>query len=127
VTVPISELVDISASMHARFNALFETLGRWVASTGDPAVQQRFAQAAHRHAWHADLWAERRPTIPLDAGPSAQLDEVPDDPAASVRLAWYVGQVERLRAELGELSGRIDPVLDPSTARVISLITHDLN
>jgi hypothetical protein len=126
MTVPISEVVDISTSMQARFADLFETLGGWVTSTDDPALQRRFAQAAHRHAWHAQLWSDRRPTIPLEPATPTRVDAATEDATPALRLAWYLDQIDRLRADLIALSGRIDSQLDPSTTRVISLILADL-
>ena len=128
MTVTIAELVAISTSMQNRFAQLFETLGRWVATTDDPETQQRFARNAHRHAWHAELWAARRPTVPIEAvRPSladVEIDAQLGDGAA--RSAWYDEQIELLRSELTDLHRRVDPQLDPGTARVISLISADL-
>ena len=126
MTVTIAELVDVTTSMKNRCAGLFETLGGWVVSTEDPATQQRFARAAHRHAWHAELWAARRPTVPLVAAEfgDGTVDAIAD--ASDSRLPWYLGHISDLRSDLAALAARVDPVLDPSTARVIALIDADL-
>lgn len=118
----IVELHAVCTDLQRRNQSLFETLGRWVATTDPPAVQQLAAEAGHRHAWHAQLWAERTPTIPVTdpyVPPPAALDDA--DRLASYRLA-----LGDLLTTVEALTGRIDRQLDPSTARVIDLVTADL-
>lgn len=118
----IVELHAVCTDLQRRNQHLFETLGRWVATTEPPAVQQLAAEAGHRHAWHAQLWAERMPTIPADdpnVSPPAALDDAD-------RLASYRTALGDLLAAVEALTGRIEPQLDPSTARVIDLVTADL-
>lgn len=122
-TIPITELVDVCERMAATNRLLFETLGGWVADEPDPATQQTFATMAHRHAWHADLWSERRPKIPVDATSAAA---APRPEPATDRVGWYERAVEGLRSELADLAGRVDPTLDPATHRVIALVANDL-
>ncbi len=43
--------------------ALFEVLGSWVADIAIPAVQIHLDAQASRHAWHAELWADRLPVL----------------------------------------------------------------
>jgi hypothetical protein len=121
-TVEITELIDVCERMTAINHALFEQLGEWVADETDPVRQQWFAVACHRHAWHAELWAERRPKVPLDV--TAAADTTVDGP--DERTAWYTGHLTRLQQDLVELEVRLDPVLDPSTTRVIQLVAADL-
>jgi hypothetical protein len=121
-TVPIAELVDTCEHMAAANQALFERLGEWVTDEPDPAAQQWFGVACHRHAWHAELWSERRPKIPVD--PTADADVTTDDPGD--RAAWYSEHIARLQERLAELEVRVDPVLDPATTRVIRLVAADL-
>ena len=119
----IVELVDVCERQAARDEELFRTLGAWVADEPDPSRQRWFATAAHRHAWHAELWRERRPRIPVEAGAgesSASAGE-PDD-----RGAWYRSQLASILDELTALRDRIDATLDPSTCRVIDLVTNDV-
>jgi len=42
---------------------LFEVLGSWVTSESDPEARVLFDVESRHHAWHADLWAERIPTV----------------------------------------------------------------
>ena len=53
-------------------------------------------------------WNQRRPT---------RVDAATEDSTPALRLAWYLDQIDRLRADLIALSGRIDPQLDPSTTQ----------
>ena len=44
-------------------NALYGLLGRWVVDTPVAAVQIRLDAQSLRHAWHAELWADRLPVL----------------------------------------------------------------
>lgn len=128
VSVPILELVDACARERARSMSLFEHLGAWVASTSQPALQRLFATASHRHAWHADLWAGRSPTIPIVAV-AADVAAISDASDDTDRWAAYVTALGMLIVDLEQLRHRVDPDLDPGTARVIDLVladAHDL-
>jgi hypothetical protein len=119
----IHGVVELCTRMHATSRGLFEIVGRWVASTDDPELQRTFAIASHRHAWHAELWADRLPSIPSDTEPPRfPIDLAGDDHAAAYRAALV-----ELIAQLGEVDDRIDAELDPSTARTIALVTSDLH
>jgi hypothetical protein len=122
-TIPIAELVDVCERMAATNRLLFETLGAWVADEPDPATQREFATMAHRHAWHADLWSERRPKIPVEATAASSLDRAA---VGADRVEWYERAVEGLRTQLAALAARVDPTLDPATLRVITLVANDL-
>lgn len=43
--------------------ALFELLGSWVTQMPLPAVQVMVDAQSGRHAWHAELWADRLPVL----------------------------------------------------------------
>jgi hypothetical protein len=122
----IVELVEVSARERARALALFEHLGTWVATTAHPPLQRLFATAAHRHAWHAQLWADRSPLIPVPplVVDIAAIVEAGDD---ADRWTAYATALGTLIVELGALRDRIDPELDPGTARVIELVGADAN
>ena len=122
----IVELVEVCARERARALALFQHLGSWVATTADPTLQRLFATAAHRHAWHAQLWADRSPAIPVPhvVADVAAIVEAGDD---TDRWTAYVTSLGTLIVELGALRDRIDPDLDPGTARVIELVGADAN
>lgn len=118
----IVELHTVCHHLRRRNEQLFETLGTWVVTTDDPALQQLVAEACHRHAWHAELWAARTPTISIDEPVIATrrtLDGA--DRSGSYRTA-----LAEMRAELDAVATRIDRRLDPSTSRVVDLVTADL-
>ena len=123
--VGIVELGEVCARMRAMSLDLFVELGAWV-TTADVEHQRWFAAACHRHAWHADLWAARSPTIPpvdLDgAVATARRHRLPERPDASA----YRSLLTEMLAALDELSHRIDPALDPGTRRVSDLVVRDL-
>jgi hypothetical protein len=122
----IVELGEACALMRARSLDLFEQLGALVTTTSDPALQRTFAAASHRHAWHAELWAARCPTIPgvdLDALTARHRGiRLADGPPA----AAYRAILGELIVELEALDWRVDPELDPGTDRVVALVGADL-
>ena len=117
----IVDLVEVCADQASRNRSLFRQVGEWVADETDPALQRWFAIGSHRHAWHAELWAERLPKIPVD-----RPDDAPADPPSNDRAAAYGQQLQQMVANLDELSPRVDPTLDASTARVIALVRADV-
>jgi hypothetical protein len=125
----IRELTDVCATMRARNLELFERLGGWVTTTESGELQRLFAEACHRHAWHAELWSARLPAIPTLAtepnAPDAELTGAADD-SDDDRRALYRAALEALDRDLRSLHGRVDPVLDPSTARTIDLVGRDV-
>ncbi|MEO6652082.1 MAG: hypothetical protein ABIP17_05430 [Ilumatobacteraceae bacterium] len=126
----IVELVDICGAMERRNLALFEGLGAVVTGGRAGSSGRLLAEACHVHAWHADLWAARRPAIPVErshaepnaaparAGPSVDGDHGP--------VGAYRAEIDVIREMLHELAERLDWDLDPSTARVIELVVGDL-
>jgi hypothetical protein len=120
-TIGIVELVDVCGRLASRNRALFRRVGGWVADENDPGLQRWFAIGSHRHAWHAELWEERLPKIPVD-----RVDDDPVDPASDERAGAYRQQLEQMLSDLDALGLRLVPVLDPSTARVISLVRADV-
>ena len=122
----IVELGDVCAAMRAHSLALFAQIGAWVATTSPGEQQRLFAEACHRHAWHADLWEARAPTIPTahaTTPPSAAPATVDDD---DTRRERYRAELSSLEDQLRSLRSRIDPALDPSTARTIDLVGRDV-
>lgn len=120
--VDVATHCDLQAAIHRR---LFELLGTWAADDAEPARQRWYATAAHRHAWHAELWAQRRPVIPDSptADAAAAIDP-PDD--ADGRFAWYRATLDRLVADTERAAEHFDPVLDPGSVRVARLVSNDL-
>jgi len=118
----IVELHTVCHDLRRRNERLFETLGRWVVSTDDPALQQLIAEACHRHAWHAELWAARTPTVPIDEPEIASRPALDDaDRAGSYRTV-----LAEMQSDLDAVAARVDRRLDPSTSRVVDLVSADL-
>jgi hypothetical protein len=116
----IVELVDVCERWRSINMTLFEQLGGWVRATPPGRLQRLFAEACHRHASHARLWERRRPTIAVD---------IADRQPATIVLdgaSGYVAMLTRLLDQVTEQAERIDTELDPSTARVIDIVTRDL-
>lgn len=128
----IVELVDVCHSMQRRNAEMFARLGTIVTRGEAGANGRLLAEACHRHAWHAELWAARRPTIPVaptvaTTGIDPGVDEVGDDDGGDGDLIGaYRAEVTALRTMVSELASRVDRDLDPGTARVIDLVEADL-
>jgi hypothetical protein len=125
----IVELHGISNDMRARNVELFEQLGAWVATTAPGDLQRLFAEACHRHAWHAGLWSQRMPAIPVEppmVASSAHVDDLATEPDGTVRGTHYRMALTDLEAGLEGIRGRIDPTLDPATARTVELVSRDV-
>lgn len=125
--VGIVELGELCAGMRAGSLDLFELVGSWVPTTDSGALQRLFAEACHQHAWHADLWAQRHPTIP---GPDVEAATAshrarPAIVEASERVAWYRQALDDVIGELQALRSRLDPDLDPATVRTTDLVASD--
>jgi hypothetical protein len=120
----IVELVDVCQTMQGRNERLFRSLGAIVTGGTAGSDGRLFAEACHRHAWHAELWAARCPTILIDGsgGSSRAADAVAGDDAGEV----YRHELDALRAYVEGLRERIDRELDPSSARVVDLVRADL-
>jgi hypothetical protein len=123
--IGIVELGEVCATMRARSLDLFTLLGGWVATTRPGELQRLFAEACHRHAWHAELWEARTPAIPTThsaATPSAERATDGDE----MRRDRYRADLSALEEQLRAVRARIDPALDPSTARTIDLVGRDV-
>lgn len=122
-------IVELSARCHdlrARNIELFETLGAWVADTPPGELQRLYAEACHRHAWHAELWAGRAPAIPgADADPSGRRPGL-DAAGPGDRRAAYLAALGAMCDDVVALAGRCDPALDPSTVRTAAVVRADL-
>lgn len=120
----IDELIGVCEERAAADLGWFVVLGERVRNEPDPRLQQLFATAAHRHAWHAELWAGRRPAIPHDASPTPPRPAPPE--VGGDVVAAYREHLVAQRAFLAELRTETDPDLDPSTHRVLDLVDADL-
>jgi hypothetical protein len=125
----IVELHGISTELRDRNAQLFEELGGWVTVTSPGELQRLFADACHRHAWHAELWSRRTPAIP---GPpvspvAAHGDETPaverDDRA---KATAYRSALTDLEAGMEGIRRRVDAALDPATTRTVQLVMTDV-
>ena len=122
--IAITDLIEVCDEQYARHLGWFELLGQRVRAEPDPKLQRLFATAAQRHAWHAELWASRRPAIPHDT-----IHTLPPAAAPSISGNLATAYLEHLvdeRAELARLRASVDRDLDPATVRVIDLVAADL-
>jgi hypothetical protein len=85
-----------------------------------------FAEACHRHAWHAELWEARTPTIRVPTSAPAEFERLVATDGGDSRRDRYRAALSGIEAELRALRTRLDPALDPSTARTIDLVGRDV-
>jgi hypothetical protein len=129
-TLPLVELGAVCAELRAANLDLFERLGAWVTTTEDGVLQRLFATACHRHAWQAEVWLDRAPTIPVvdvDAATATWRRPLPDPSDAGGRAAAYADALAKLGERLANVAGGVDGELDPSTARVLALSRADVD
>ena len=124
--VGIVELGDVCVTMRLRSLDLFSVLGAWVTTTEPGELQRLFAEACHRHAWHATLWEERTPTIRVPATAAPEFERLDPADAGESRRERYRARLSAIEDDLRALRARIDPTLDPSTARTIDLVGRDV-
>jgi hypothetical protein len=123
--------------------ALYATLGSWVVDMPLPAVQLQVDAQSMRHAWHAELWAERLPVLAgVDAErlsvasrPTQALlaalggDDLPGGegpPGALPRLAaLYRVVLPRLVTTYDRHLGVTSPITDGPVARALRLVLND--
>jgi hypothetical protein len=122
--------IDGLVATHLR---LAEVLGESSRVTTEVALAPVLAGDAAQHAWHAELWRARRPSI-LElqvAGPDSEVVAVLHALGAGEslrdRLAAAYGPVlDGLIERVERLLGSIDPGLDAPTARTGDLVLADL-
>jgi len=122
--ITITDLVSICDDRYAVNLGWFEALGSWVADEPDPRRQRWFAVANHRHAWHADLWAKRRPAVPHDA--EHRLPSPVAVTATADRAEAYATFLDEELARIAAIRTASDAELDPATHRLINLLEADL-
>ncbi len=114
---------------------LFETLGRWARELPEPPVKRVMATWCHRHAWHAELWRGRLPVIPnhhADDEGDTWLNPLRDSLArvgsTGDAIAVLFGPVlQALEDAVNEHRDAIDPRVDGPTARILDLVSADLD
>jgi hypothetical protein len=122
----ILELGGVCATMRTRNLDLFRTLGSWVTASKPGDLQRLFVEACHRHAWHAELWEARTPVIGTTAFQPSELEQLEDIEGDQSRRDRYRSELSGIEEALRALRTRIDPTLDPSTARTIDLVGRDV-
>ena len=130
----IDDVARLAARGQAIESVLFEHLGAWTAGTPEPGVAATLAAWASHHAWHAQLWAARAPSVPsLAVDPGWARDELDGLTAAlgladttHARLAAAAAVAEAWEAELAAAWQDVDAMLDAPTARVLGLVLDDL-
>ena len=118
--VPLRVLAARVAELRAAELELFELLGAAAHDLDDARVKPIFAACAQHLAWHAELWAQRMPSIPgvdLDAMTNVARDQVATEPLTAL---------DYIARRCDELARDVDPVLDPSTVRVCDLVATDV-
>jgi hypothetical protein len=128
----IVELGQVCVAMRMRNLDLFAALGSWVMSSRPGELQRLFAEACHRHAWHAELWEARTPAIrvafptPTEHAPFGAAESEGAADSDEARRDRYRAELSSLEEQLRSLRARIDPSLDPSTTRTIDLVGRDV-
>ncbi|MGA8726057.1 MAG: hypothetical protein WB565_13560 [Acidimicrobiales bacterium] len=124
-------------------STLYSTLGSWVVDMPIPAVQLQVDAQSMRHAWHAELWAERLPVL---AGVDAERLSVPSRPTQALFAALEgdelpggegpPGALPRLAAMYRVILPRLvttyvrhlrvaSPITDGPVLRALRLVLHD--
>jgi hypothetical protein len=115
--VSIVDLAARVAELRSIELDLFERMSAAALAVDDPSMTPVLATWAHRHAWHAQLWADRFPSIPAVAL-SRPVGRSSDADVTRV-LGDLIAGCEALRVD-------VDDVLDPPTVRVCDLVLADL-
>ena len=75
---------------------LFEVLGGWVTSVPEPEVKHLLAVHGPHHAWHAELWHDRRPRLAHLPADELVAPATPEVAELLDAVAAAEGTVERL-------------------------------
>jgi hypothetical protein len=114
---------------------LFEILGKWARELPEPALKRVFGTWCHRHAWHVELWRDRLPGVEALHGEADDVEAwIAPLRSALAGVATCAEAIAALRASVlpaldtaaAEHRDAIDPLLDGPTARVLDLVTADL-
>ncbi len=117
---------------------LFEILGGWVPSVGEPEVKLHLAADSLQHAWHASFWRERLPALrEMEAeafvapvGPGVEALVAALQSAASPTTIEKLAGVYRvvLPRQVAAYQSHLDqasPVTDGPTIRALHLVLAD--
>lgn len=116
---------------------MFEVLGGWVGSTGEPSLKLMLDRHSQHHAWRAGQWWERLPVlagVDRDAlvrapSPAARqtIDLVGECADTVTRLASaYRFAMPRIFAAYQQHRSAASPVSDGSALRTLGLVGPDL-
>ena len=94
----MDELVRRARRWIAVEELLFETLGRWARELPDPAVKRLFGTWCHRHAWHAELWRGRLPTVNSHADSDDDVERLMGDAGIVRNRAKILAAITNARA-----------------------------
>ena len=151
--LPLAETAALVGEYRWIEHALYGLLGRWVTDMPLATVQVHLDSQSMRHAWHAELWAERLPVrdgvdpdaLTSPSPPSAVLvsalagtaadrglpgppeeDDRFDHPGALPRLAGlYRVALPRLVTTYERHLRAVAPVTDGPVARALRLVLND--
>ncbi len=133
----IVELVGIAGGARWLELRLFEALGAWAVSEPMAEAKTLFGSRCGHHAWHAELWLARIPTLPGVDPAAVTLPSGDGYEQAGRRLAGTSTTAERLTAayrhalpalatDAAALLERIDERLDGPSTRTLRLVLADL-
>jgi hypothetical protein len=136
VTLTLDETARLVGGYRWVEMRLFETLGGWVTSVPELDVKLHLGTRCYHHAWHAQLWQERLPTL---AGADPEQLTAPSGGAVSSLVAALTraeGTIEKLvgvyrvlvprkvAAYTAHLE-RASPVCDAPVMRALRLVLAD--
>lgn len=138
MTLTIHDVAGRAAGWRALDLVLFEVCGRWTADADDGAVAALWAAVSNHHAWHAELWAQRFPTIPgldleradVEASTGSTLCALRTSLAGATstgeRLALLAAALAAHGDDLHDATARVDERLDAPTHRTLTLVIADV-
>ncbi len=135
----VEQLARIAGQCQWNEQQIFEIIGQWIAVVPEPQVSRMLAEHSAKHAWHANLWAERLPAVreldtarfvaPATPLMQAVFDAVrsPSAPTQTIeKLAGvYRVVIPRLAKGYAAMSRHVSAEIDGPTARVLSLVLRD--
>jgi hypothetical protein len=109
---------------------LFEVMGGWVATVPDLDVKVCFGAHCYHHAWHADLWQQRRPNVATtaaaenDLAPFVEALSTPTDTLERLVGVFRVLLPHKIGAYTAHLQ-LASPISDAPTIRSLRLVMND--